>query len=93
MIEDIKSRFAKIQEKQHNRTRKPQAKPVEKKATKRGGVKKRNQMAKYEMTEARKAANRVNFGTDQQKEDMETGHGFGMLGSAGTKLKYAIKKD
>ena len=42
------------------------------------------------MTMMRREQNRMNFGTEQQKEFRETGVGFGMVGSGG---KLRVKED
>ena len=47
---------------------------------------------KYAMTMLRREANRMNFGTEQQKEFRETGIGFGMVGSSG-KLRVKEEKN
>ena len=48
--------------------------------------------ARFEMTEVRKAANRMTFG-GKQEEDLFTGKGYGMLGSKDSMGKLRIASD
>lgn len=70
--------------------------PDERGKTKRGGKRYRRMKEKYGLSDYRKAANRLKFGTEgEETYGLEIGDGFGMIGVSGAgygKLKLQIKQ-
>jgi len=90
--EKMLKRFDKIQEPPPPKMRKPLPAPDDKPKKRRGGKRYRKMKEKM-ASEIRKYANRLKFGEEAEDEFRETGHGFGMLGSAGiAKVKLKINK-
>jgi U4/U6 small nuclear ribonucleoprotein PRP31 len=90
----IMDRYAKITAPGQQRLVKVLPKPDEKPRKKRGGKKTRNMREKYAMTMHRKMANTMTFGPEAQQEHTQTGHGFGLIGMAGSgNLKGPAKKE
>jgi len=88
----IEEKIEKWQEPPPGKSVKARPVPDAKKKKRRGGERARRLKAKYAVTDMRKYANRVAFGTAAQEEYRYSGVGFGMLGSAGLKLRLTSDK-
>ncbi|CAG9334552.1 unnamed protein product [Blepharisma stoltei] len=86
LLENINDRLEKAIEPPPSHKRQPLPVPKDIKKPHRGGKRIRAAKRKYELTEMRKLASRVQFGTEEQEEFRETGHTFGSLGKSGKLL-------
>ncbi|KAL8140114.1 hypothetical protein V2J09_006135 [Rumex salicifolius] len=83
--EEIRKKIDKGQEPQLPKLPKPLPVPVSEPKTKRGGRRLRKRKERYAVTEKRKLANRIQFGTCEESSLGDgLGEGYGMLGQAGS---------
>eukprot|EP01027_Heterolobosea_sp_BB2_P005205 GEZU01007975.1.p1 GENE.GEZU01007975.1~~GEZU01007975.1.p1 ORF type:complete len:555 (+),score=196.05 GEZU01007975.1:52-1665(+) len=80
--EQIEAQIKKWQEPPPAKQEKPLPVPDEKPKKRRGGKRLRKEKERYKMTEMRKQANRIQFGTPE--DETVEGKGLGMLGKSGS---------
>ncbi|MCO5601593.1 hypothetical protein L7F22_055716 [Adiantum nelumboides] len=92
MREEIRKKLEKWQEPPPPRQAKPLPVPDLNPKKKRGGRRLRKMKERYAMTEVRKLANRMQFGVAEESSLGDgLGHGYGMLGQAGSGKLRVIK--
>eukprot|EP01114_Cavostelium_apophysatum_P017500 TRINITY_DN5215_c0_g1_i1.p1 TRINITY_DN5215_c0_g1~~TRINITY_DN5215_c0_g1_i1.p1 ORF type:complete len:485 (-),score=145.89 TRINITY_DN5215_c0_g1_i1:26-1480(-) len=90
--EQVERKLEKAQEPPPMKLPKPLPAPDDKPKKRRGGKRMRKIKEKYELTDMRKAANRISFGTEAQETIRDTDQGLGMLGVSGTgKIRMAAQ--
>lgn len=82
-------KIEKWQEPPPIRLPKPLPAPDDRPKKRRGGARQRQIKQKFAMTEMRKQANRVNFGTEEQEGYRNSSHTLGMIGTSSGKVRLS----
>ncbi|CAM9483060.1 unnamed protein product, partial [Chrysoparadoxa australica] len=97
LIDQMEEKFKKWQEPEKTKSSKALPKPDSVMAKKRGGKRARNQKEKLQVTEVRKAQNRMGFASQADEYgDSAMGADFGMLGKSGAgggRIRAPAKKE
>ena len=91
LLNDMMSRFSKVQEPPPAKKVKPLPAIDPKPKKRRGGERHRKMKEKLGLTEVRKLQNRMKFGDQAEEEFRDTGKGYGMLGKSG-KMRVIAKE-